>query len=182
MELAQIIAGHVIARVNVSMLREDWDELFRGRVHPSINDPYFLCYYQTILAVVSHQRKHGWKTQIEFTFDEQGKLGSETSRWYSWFKSAVPDMSRQYLSGTPRFGDDKKLLPLQAADLYAGQLRQFMSFNCRLIVPPNKVLRLLWDIQKIERHITLQDMRQALDVLEVAKRKEEQRTDGSDAC
>jgi len=175
MELAQVIAGHAIARVNVTMLKADWDRLIGGRVHPSIDHPYFFCFYQTLLAVVHHQRQHGWDTKIDFIFDEEGELGAETARWYSWFKAAAPKLSYRYLSGPPIHRDDKKFLPLQAADLYAGQIRQFMSLNRTLAVPPNPILKLLWEIQGIERHITYDQMKQALDVVEVAKRKAEER-------
>jgi hypothetical protein len=63
--------------------------------------------------------------KVSFIFDNQNEIGKHVSLWYNIFlKRATQDM-KQHLGGRrPRFGDEKKLMPLQAADMFAWYQRR----------------------------------------------------------
>ena len=66
-----------------------------------------------------------------------------------------------YMGQRPIFRDDKCFLPLQAADLYAWQVRRHYARNRVLWAPPTDVMRMLSGIgMTIERHV---DERQLID-------------------
>jgi hypothetical protein len=60
---------------------------------------------------------------------------------------------RKFIESPPLFRDEKTFLPLQAADLYAWQLRNYFdqNKNPNILVPVNKILGQFVDIPMIER-------------------------------
>ena len=65
----------------------------------------------------SYRKKVGIDCECEFIFDEQGKVGEFATDVYRILKDS-PEL-RSQLNGLPKFEDDKRVIPLQAADLYA---------------------------------------------------------------
>lgn len=60
---------------------------------------------------------------VQFFFDESEHKKLILSTWKS-FAQSVPDDWRHLYANTPKFGDDKVHLPLQAADLWAWWVRK----------------------------------------------------------
>lgn len=137
----------------------------KGRVLPSVDSPYFFCFYQIIYAVAAFQRKYGWNYETDFFFDEQGSIGDNTREWHAVFKQMATDDIRPYIGSPPTFRDDKKFMPLQAADLYAGAMRRQAFENARLYLPMRSELREFTDLQNIEREISGDQLRQWLTLL-----------------
>lgn len=71
---------------------------------------------------------------MEFVFDKQGKQLPRCTRQYEELKEMIEEPFRS-LKGDVTPGDDKRILPLQAADLIAWQFRN------STINPPNYVTR-----------------------------------------
>ena len=65
---------------------------------------------------------------LDIFVDENGRLGRKASELYLWMKeNATPEY--RTLMGTSAPLDDKVTIPLQCADLYVGQLREFYIFG-----------------------------------------------------
>src|SRR5208337_2282665 len=63
-------------------------------------------------------------SNVNFVFDEQGLVGLHAQLWYSVFLSYCTDGVKALLGNRPMFGDEKLLLPLQAADMFAWYQRR----------------------------------------------------------
>jgi len=61
---------------------------------------------------------------LEYVFDEQDNLGNDAAMWYSWLKEGQEPEIAALMGDRPIFGDDKKMVALQAADMLAWHLRR----------------------------------------------------------
>ena len=57
--------------------------------------------------------------EVDFVFDQHGKLGKKARDWWYEFKDKVADDIGQWLGEEPVFRDEKKVVALQAADMVA---------------------------------------------------------------
>ncbi len=91
----------------------------------------------------------GFTEPCDFVFDEQ------VAWWPNLRKVAATycktDLTRS-IGATPTYGDEKTVLPLQAADLYAWQLRRNFSENKVIFMPTRRPLRQLEPILEIGHH------------------------------
>lgn len=99
-------------------------EITEPVVPHDLRGPYFPCFYGVILKLAHWHLSMGNTLPIDFVFDEQGPIGAEAVFWYEVIKSLQPEPLRNLLGSTPTFSDDKKVLPLQAADFLAWHLRR----------------------------------------------------------
>ena len=67
----ELINGHVMVRVSRALSREDYDLHFKGTLPEHLDDPYFLLFYSLIYGVKLYQKKWGWKTKVDFVFDDR---------------------------------------------------------------------------------------------------------------
>lgn len=63
---------------------------------------------------------------IEFIFDDQSEKGDILSGWGNYYRNSADGM-RMLLSAPPKFEDDRKFLPLQAADFQAWWVRKWRA-------------------------------------------------------
>src|SRR5262249_2225324 len=68
--------------------------------------------------------------------------------WWPTFRAGLRtagqfDLSPYFTESKPEFDRDTELRPLQAADLFAGQLGRAMASDT-IIIPPSTALRVLW--------------------------------------
>jgi hypothetical protein len=167
--LTDVIKSHAMVRISSSMDRRAYDKYVSGNPPDGIDDPYFLCFYQVIYATALFQQKYGWNSQIKWVFDEQGKLGKMTVDWWHRFKGYARDDVKALIGSPPTFENDKKFMPLQAADLYAGALRRHLRDNAHLYLPKRKELLALQDIQSIERTFDPATLRNAKEVVSLGR-------------
>jgi len=107
-----------------SVSRESFNRILRPVAPYDLKSPYFMCFYGAIITIARYQSSKGIDVPVDFVFDEQEGLGEAVVRWYEYIKQQqIPAISR-VLGSTPIFRDDKKMLPLQAADLLAWHLRR----------------------------------------------------------
>ena len=78
-----------------------------------------------IAGIARNQRAAlGVTDKIDFYFDEQAKEKGEIAEAWEWYKEIAIGEHKDLLGSFPSFMDDKKLLPLQAADLVAWWVRK----------------------------------------------------------
>ena len=119
------------------------------------DNPYTLLFQQIILAMAVRGDLYGVNVPCDFIFDTQVGFSAEIQEQWPQFKEVVKSASRTDLPALvgdlPIFRDEKTFLPLQAADLYAWQMRNYFAQNQVLTVPVNRVLGQLVPIPMIER-------------------------------
>jgi len=84
-----------------------------------------MCFHAIMVTLANSQLEHaGIRVPIEFIFDQQEGLGEEARLFYEYIRETQPRPVRKLLSKNPIFGDDKLVVPLQAADMLAWHLRR----------------------------------------------------------
>jgi hypothetical protein len=93
--------------------------------HPSphFSQPYTFSFF-SLISQVTRSGLIGADNEIEFIFDEQMTEKKIIREVWDIFANSAPAEAKQRLAGEPLFGDDKKFMPLQAADLYAWWIRR----------------------------------------------------------
>src|SRR5947208_7434328 len=76
----------------------------------------------------------------EFVFDDQREMGRRAAGWWPEFKKGLSsgkfDFAPYFTASPPMFKRDTEFAPLQAADLYAGQMSRVMRSES-IIIPPS---------------------------------------------
>jgi hypothetical protein len=116
-----------------------------------------------------YQQKYGWKTRVDFVFDDQGEIGKSSRYWYPLFCQMAAPL-KDYLPPEPLFLDDEYYFPLQAADLYAWNVRRHLFDNKVLHTSPGYELPLLDNMQKIDKVIDLRELAEIRSAVEAAQR------------
>jgi hypothetical protein len=154
----RIIQRHAIQRVHASMKNADFIKYIKPLPTPirrSIsNHPYYLLFHHIILTVAAVRMSFVQQGKVDFIFDEQGSLGEDAVHyWDNFILSAMRGTRTDftpYLGKRPKFEDEKEFLPLQAADLYAWQMRRNIADNQgHIIVLPRIPLAILNQISPI---------------------------------
>lgn len=122
--LASVIGAAQLSSIECSISRTDYNTLIAPNVPRGMRHPYFVCFYGVVITVARSLIGIPEAPPIDFVFDEQGPIGAEAVFMYEWIKaSSDPEISAR-MGSTPIFSDDKKVLPLQAADMLAWHLRR----------------------------------------------------------
>jgi hypothetical protein len=106
----------------------EWAEYEKFKNHSKlakfVPNPYKVLFYEIIKIMYGFGKRKNNLLQVDFVFDRQGPVGTEACSWYEEFKAALPPTAKPFFGATPRFEDDTKVLPLQAADMFAWYLRR----------------------------------------------------------
>jgi hypothetical protein len=153
-----IIKAYAMVRVSSSIDKREYDLFERGQIPAKIDSPYFYCFHQLYYSIIVYQRRYRWDTQIDFIFDEAGRIGVETVKWTAIIKKWASPSYHPYFGSPPIFRDDEKFLPLQAADLYAWLVRRDLYQNKILYMPVPNELKALQNMQSIERIVDVKKM------------------------
>jgi hypothetical protein len=130
--LVDVILQFKPERYTVSVGNTDYESLMgdipaRNRF-PQLSTPYFWLFYDFVVVSCTFQATlHKQEPPFYFIFDDQGRIGNETRDWWPTFRSAQHRDNpwlRPYIGDEPIFRSDRDCLPLQAADLVAGQMRR----------------------------------------------------------
>ena len=114
-------------RVESLLAWPNYEKVVKGRVPPEFDSPYFLCFYNVIVSFAAFMERAGIQGTVDWVFDDQGRLGIETKKWYDFISASIPSPLRSRLGSTPVFKHDKSAVPLKAADLYAWQIRRHLD-------------------------------------------------------
>jgi hypothetical protein len=116
-----------------------------------------------VLSIAVFQERHGIHSPCDFIFDEHIGFSLEALRSWPQIKSLLENSARSdlgnFVGSPPIFRDEKQFLPLQAADLYAWQVRNHYLANHRMKnqtirFPRNRTLQMLWPIGAINREFS----------------------------
>lgn len=134
--LARIIVAHAEYAVYSTLERKDFSELIRPRVERPKRGmgryrghEYLFPFHGCIAATAKYLKEHNVNDQVDFFFDEQGKVGKWGRDMYEEMKAMADDWQfdndpRPYL-GVCVPHDDKKVVALQAADMFASRARKY---------------------------------------------------------
>lgn len=130
-KLAQIIDTFAFRALNITLDLTVLDKMYipkpKGAKYWPLDKPYFWAFHQFILAACLELNDVGAKGQCEIMFDEYGQWGERVKRWYPALRLSIPASVRHLAPKEPVFKDDKKILPLQAADMLAWLQRRNAS-------------------------------------------------------
>ena len=110
----------------------DW-RVFRATIgtvlHGRVADPYYYLFPAIFDAIAEYQRRRGiFPEPTDVDFDVQSSAGQFALQTYplmkNYTKQKSADMGKM-LGRLPMMLDDEKVLPLQAADLFAWTMRRF---------------------------------------------------------
>jgi hypothetical protein len=86
--------------------------------------PYLNLFYAVILKLAQWHHDDGVTLPVDYVFDNQGAIGAEAAIWYEHIKSWQKPEITAVMGSSPKFEDDKLVLPLQAADMLAWHMRR----------------------------------------------------------
>lgn len=154
-DLISVIIPYVTHRVSVSINHEEFSKFLRVNDVAPLSDPYYLLFMAMIGMVIIGLDREGETAPISFVFDEQGHIGFKALEMVRVIKQNAhlhfTSSQSKLLVGLPTFADDKRMMPLQAADLYAGNVRRFYIDNKKLYMPLRQHMRELSSIPSFSK-------------------------------
>ena len=167
--LVPIITQYAAIRVSVSVDKGSFARHLRSLSWPTRNHntdkPYCLAFQRILLEVPKMQLLHsayfGSRPRpVDYIFDDQGEIGLEAQSTWLMIKRLAERLAQQgrtdlrpCLGAMPRFDDEKRFPPLQAADLYAWNVRRFFYNDRQPIVTAPLHLKALVSIPPIHAHL-----------------------------
>jgi hypothetical protein len=124
--LSKTTNKYALASIQSVVRSSDYREIFAGLTgNPDFDRPYSFLFYSIMGGIVSALERLGINDQVEFFFDEQGNESQERLRsGFDDFVSTAPQNLIDRIGAKPDFRDEKKVYPLQAADLMAWHFRR----------------------------------------------------------
>jgi hypothetical protein len=152
-KLSHIAARHPLAVIDVSIKHTDFAELISSIDLParglSTDKPYPILANQLMVTLGDFQRKLNASEAIDIFFDTQLGFDQELHRWWPLFEHLREEETKtnfaRYISGPPNFRDEKKFLPLQAADMYVWHKRRYLEGSESIFNLRPSILRRLCD-------------------------------------
>lgn len=146
-------------KIHELMRHDDFNELIRSLPAPrrslSIDGLFCILANQLILAVAIFADLYGISDACDFIFDETDGFSKECLAKWPHFRQVAEQQPRlefgKRIGATPIFGDEKKFVPLQAADMYAWNVRHDLINNKVIYMPPPKILKILAKIPSVTR-------------------------------
>jgi hypothetical protein len=162
-ELARVIAKFATHRIISNVSRRQFDAAmvrfhaakgFTDKEFPLGLDPYFILFYDLATTIAWVRRREGLGEDCEYVFDHHNALGDRTVGYWEMFLENLSDGLRPFAGRKPVHQDDKLALPLQAADLYAWQMRRLILEPNPESVMPSAALMELRNLDVIERTLS----------------------------
>ena len=122
--LARIIAIFQPVSFEVSVSRVECAEIVTPISPRGLGRPHFSCAFLTMSTVGQYASRMRGQLSIGFVFDEQDGVDNDVDMFFPVLHQSLPPKVRRCINGKPEFGDDKKVLPLQAADMLAWHIRR----------------------------------------------------------
>jgi hypothetical protein len=124
-DLTAVIENTHIARTAFSTPYQSFEKHFRGLIAERMDTPYILTAYLLIIHSIGALYDEGCREVVEFVFDttDQEEQNLLRKGWFGALLTAPPHL-RPLMARPPDFLCDQRVLPLQAADLYAWHFRK----------------------------------------------------------
>lgn len=131
-KFAEVTKRHVRRAHCFFVDHELFKSIFVNNVDRRYDDPYFFMATDAIEEIIYRHILEGGGRPIEFIFDQQPAFEADVLRWFTALRdvTVAPGMTipiSDVVEGTPTFKDEKKAIPLQAADMVAWNHRRFWS-------------------------------------------------------
>jgi hypothetical protein len=124
-DLLAVIARHDPDGVYSQLDWNEYREILEPVTPKPLKNPYYMLFPAIFDAVLFYQkRKKIFPETIDLDFDEQGSLGDFARMGYPYMKAQADQDVQAMLGRTPTMLDDEKVMPLQAADMLAWNLRR----------------------------------------------------------
>jgi hypothetical protein len=122
--LIEVIGRHAIRAIYVRVKQQDFDEVIKPWIPTEWQNAYYFLYVAFLSAGTSSEKYAGTSRRIDFVFDSNTEVEKPSKKLYSQV-NGIPQFHERV--GSIEYKDDKASLPLQAADLFAWQVRRRFS-------------------------------------------------------
>jgi hypothetical protein len=131
-ELVTIIKNRALASIFALVPRGEFSAAISRSKSRWSKSPYGVVYYALVWATLKSVLSSGITDQVDFIFDEQLRLSDDVqAAWGLFSQLAMKSELAPLLGSRPVHGDDKKFLPLQAADLLAWHIRRWYDADVK---------------------------------------------------
>ena len=117
-----VIIRHALGGIRVAVPREAYGRTV-GQI-PGWKSSYQYALYQLIKEYRRNHDKIGLERDVTFMFDEQVHAVRQINKAWRFFNAHGNEQMLKIMGGSPMFEDDKKIKPLQAADMSAWVARR----------------------------------------------------------
>jgi len=134
MLLIRVIEEHKLLGAGSIIPHSLFNSYFGQHPHPEVRNPYFPSLYGLVARILRHNKAANINDKLELFFDYQpgGDQMERVKAGWEEFRKTMPEEFRPLVqSHPPAFLDDRDVVALQAADLYAGWARTV--FESRLL-------------------------------------------------
>jgi hypothetical protein len=122
--LIKVIQRCAKRAVSIRVRQKHYDEVIKGNVPPMWDNPYYFLFMGYIAVATSIEKFFYNDEPTEFVFDNQEQFEKTSDRLYRGMINYERFAGR---AANVAYRNDKKILPLQAADLLAWQIRRAYS-------------------------------------------------------
>jgi hypothetical protein len=158
-DLVALIRRRAQFRVDAVTARPNYERIVRGKIPRQIDDPYFVLFYNVILAMAEFMDLLNIDGKVDFVFDVQNpEIEKNCVGWYNWIKAHVASRVKQRLGSTPIFRHDKDVLPLKAADLFAWQVRRHLNEELSRGIAHNDTLDSIMGLHGVSCNVRGEDL------------------------
>jgi Protein of unknown function (DUF3800) len=129
-DMVEVIEKHEPLGLSTYIRLKDWEALAKPFARIGFENAYYPLFSTIIFLLVGDNLINKSETPVTFIFDEKTAIQHHAVAAYDAVKRGTevfPHIHR-LMGGTPSFEDDKKVLPLQAADLLVWQRRRSLDF------------------------------------------------------
>lgn len=123
-ELALIAKDHVEFGISVAIPHAAYDAVFRGKWMKVFDTPYALAFYLIIAATHKYLAAAGNHEEVDLIFDRQLDQEKLLNGAHSFVTDGLPQEVLNRFPTPPVFMDDKRAIPIQAADMLAWHIRR----------------------------------------------------------
>ncbi len=126
-DMGAVIRKHGFSVIAVSFYMPDYNAIIRGRISRRFDSPYFLGLTSLIDLAIQWQIDHNVCELMDFIFDEQFRESDHLQAiWGDTYAAMSPEIKERF-GQRPIHLDDKKTIPLQAADMFAWTWRRILD-------------------------------------------------------
>lgn len=123
-QLSRVIRHFRPLSIHCSISRAECDEVLKPVAPHGLASPYVNCFEHLVVGLAHYQAALPNPIPVDFIFDNQEGLGEQARMVYRAVRERQRPEIQRLISVDPIFGDDKEVLPLQAADMLAWHVRR----------------------------------------------------------
>jgi len=114
---------------DVSVSRAEYEIQVSPASPRGLSTPHFATTFGAVSVVARHLASEGVSTPVKFVFDKQDGVDADVALFFDYMLENLDVVSRELVKMPIAYGDDKRSLPLQAADMLAWHIRRQREGN-----------------------------------------------------